>query len=158
MNNQKITKLLSFILSLVFTFPFLSMKTYADFVEEDCVISSEECATLAEYWLDTYYDENTVIKEIIPISNGDVILSYCVSFARDSKPAGYIVVDSNRYAVDNITEFSFSGKGIYDLLIDHYGKTVEVNEGEKTIFSTGLFDYAIVVDEKMNSIIIQHTK
>ena len=148
MKNRNITKLLSFILSLILVLSSSSMAAYAVSLEENPIISSAECETLAEYWLDIYYDTNTVIEEIIPISNGDVISSYCVSFVDGDEPAGYIVVDSNRYAVNNVTEFSFSGKGIYDLLIDHYGEPVEVDENEKVIFSTGLFDYAIEVDKE----------
>lgn len=140
-------KVLCTVLSLVMLLS-MSVTAFAISPSKNSTISTSECEDLATYWLGVYYDEDTIIDEIIPISNGTEICSYCVSFTTNDIPDGYIVVNSNRYAVDNVTEFCFSGKGIYDLLCDNYGDVVEVNSGEKIIYSTGLFDYAIAVDEE----------
>lgn len=148
MKKRNIVKAMCLTLSIMFVFMSSGLSAYAASSSKNSVISTSECAELAEYWLDAYYDDNTIIDEIVPISNGTEICSYCVSFTTDGIPDGYIVVDSNRYAVDNVTEFCFSGKGIYDLLCENYGERVDVNSNEKTIYSTGLFDYAIAVNDE----------
>lgn len=114
--------------------------------ENSNVISTAECVKLAEYWLDLYYAPDTYIDDIVPVSNGQSICSYCVSFVSAGSPCGYIVIDSDRNAVNNVTEFCFSGEGIYDILCLNYGIAPKNVANEKILYSTGFFDYAIPVD------------
>ncbi len=144
-NNYKIIKILCIILSFTCFLTSFSFLAYTISLEENSMISIADCETLATYWLELYYDDATVIDEIIPISDGENICSYCVSFISNNSPNGYIVIDSDKYANNNIAEFSFSDLGIYETLCENSGKSIE-SSTNKVIYSTGLFDYAISVN------------
>lgn len=117
-------------------------------VYQSDIISESDCCELAEYWISLQYDETTYVEEVIPITDGEDIIAFCVNFSNGCEPCGYIVVDSYRHAVYNITEFCLSGEGIYENLCNYYGRCVSYGNGEKIIYSTGLFDYAIMVNHE----------
>lgn len=112
--------------------------------EENTLISVSECQVLAEYWIELYYDESVTVGDIIPIVDDQEIISFCVNFEKSGEPNGYIVVDADRYSEINVTEFAFSGTGIYETLSNNYGGALNA-DSSKMIYATGPFDYAISV-------------
>lgn len=146
--RKRLTKLISFILSLSLITMSLSFSAGAKAAapDESRIVSVSDCERLGNYWLDLNYNDGTIIDEVLPITDGEMICSYCVSFIKDGFPNGYIVIDSDWYATNNILEFCFSGTGIYETLCENYGKDVDEKNVDKVIYVTGLFDYAIPVN------------
>ena len=108
------------------------------------VIGSEaECEELGQSWLEKNYRDDTVIDDIIPILDGEGIISYCVSYASNNEPNGYVVIDT--YA--NVVEFALSGANIYDALHENCREINNRTTKEKKLYSTGLFSYAVSVSE-----------
>ena len=108
--------------------------------------SIEEITSLAEFWARENYQFIVIIDEIIPISDGLNICAYCISYKLDDKPYGYVVIDSNRYALNCILEFCLSGESIFKVLQNN-AKYNDNENTEKIIYRIGSFNYAILTGE-----------
>lgn len=141
------------ILCLMLSFLLITMsleslnRANAMTTDKSRLVSASDCEKLGNYWLELNYNDGTIIDEVLPITDGKTICSYCVSFIKDGVPNGYIVVDSDWYATNNILEFCFSGAGIYETLYESYGANLDVRAENKIIYATGLYDYAIPVNK-----------
>lgn len=104
----------------------------------------DDCRLAGEKWITANYPEGTEIRDIIPIRNlNGNLAGYCVDFSTDGNPAGYLVLDANRYADSYILEFSFDGNGIFDELSANVSTMARAASVEKTIYATTPYQYAI---------------
>ena len=134
-------------LVLFFSILFPSLFFIAHSVEpSDVCLTQEECVEISNAWLKEYYPISTEIQDIIPVSDGEKITSFCVDFITDGTPSGYIMLDAKKYAANNIVSFTFEGQGIYNELFNHYEKSHNTIPDEKLIYATGPLNYAICVD------------
>ena len=104
----------------------------------------DDCRLAGEKWITANYSEGTEIRDIIPIRNlNGNLAGYCIDFSTNGAPAGYLVLDANRYADSYILEFSFDGNGIFDELSANVSTMARAESVERTIYATTPYQYAI---------------
>lgn len=142
---------LTLIITLVFSYKTIA---YADEGNNVDYITTTECEIAGNNWLMQNYEDETSLSEIIPIVSQDgldayCLDAYCIDFSKNNQPNGYLVLDAHKYATNYIREFSLSGKGIYQTLIDYSDSTYIADT--KIIYSLGGYDYAVSVNESRTS-------
>lgn len=137
-------KLVSLVLSLAMLFTCASVAFAADLdtpASSEEYITIDECMIAGEKWIMANYPEGTTVSSIVPIKNLDGKLNgYCINFADDNGPAGYLVLNAAKYYDSYIREFAIDGPRIYEQLVSEVPTRGSV---ENVIYSTDPFEYAV---------------
>lgn len=112
---------------------------------QETYITINECMLAGEKWIAANYPDGTEIRSVIPIGNLDNQLNgYCINFSTDGEPAGYLVLNAEKYADTYIKEFALDGNGIYDELAARISiNSRAITVAENVIYTTSPYQYAI---------------
>ena len=114
--------------------------------EDGTALTESECLVAADNWIRINYEDETRVADVVPVMCDDQIHSYCISFEKDGDPNGYVVIDTDRNAVNNITEFSLSGQNLYDILREKIQEETDCEAEGEAIYRTGPYEYALKTD------------
>ncbi len=105
------------------------------------VITEKECYLAGEKWLKENYNDGTRIESVVPVKDlYDELNGYCINFSKNNEPNGYLLLNASKDSASYIREFSLTGKGIYDQLIENSGLSKNV---ASAIYTTNPFEYAV---------------
>lgn len=112
----------------------------------------------SDSWIIENLNGNASVEEIIPVSNYQQIIGYCVEFIQGNEPAGYIIIDvESGKAV--VTEFALTGESPYDTISEKAGKCKHLEAGqgigtkgatvenERVLYTEDKFNYGITVEK-----------
>ena len=142
--------LLALVLSVSFLFSFSGVKASStEISNQNEYITEEECMLAGNKWIRANYSNRTCISDIIQVRNIDGTLSgYCINFELNGEPAGYLLLNAEKYCDEYIREFSFDGEGIYECLVQNAKSCAAktVSRETEVIYVTNPYEYAIKVN------------